>query len=204
MPQKKSLHAAERDTVEGKAKRALSREQITGVVPADNVFLDESGGTTGMTRRYGLALRGHRIQDGTPGGRWQTVTMLGAIGTEGWTAIMTVPAPADSEIVLACLNEVLCPAFRPRHGVRMDNLAAHKIAGVAEAISAVGARVLYLPPYSPDFNPIEPCWFVVKQCLRKLKARSLSATDEAIPIAIARVSKQTIANCFRNCGYELH
>ena len=69
-----------------------------------------------------------------------------------------------------------------------DNLAAHKVAGVAEAIGAVGARVLYLPPYSPDFNPIEACWFVVKQCLRKLKARSLSALDEAIPIALARAS----------------
>ena len=156
-----------------------------------------------MTRRYGRARRGHRIREGTPGGRWQTVTMLGAIGTEGWTAMMTVPAPTDSVIFLAYLNEVLCPALRPGQVVAMDNLAAHKIAGVAEAIAAAGARVLYLPPYSPDFNPIEPCWFVVKQCLRKLKARSLSALDEAIPIAIARVSKQSIATCFRHCGYAL-
>ena len=72
----------------------------------------------------------------------------------------------------------------------MDNLAAHKIAAIAEAIAADGARVLYLPPYSPDFNPIEACWFVVKQCLRKLKVRSLSALDEAIPVALAHVSNQ--------------
>ena len=156
-----------------------------------------------MTRRYGRARRGHRIREGTPGGHWQTVTMLGAISTEGWTATMTVPAPTDSEVFLAYLNEVLCPALRPGQVVVMDNLAAHKIAGVAEAIAAVGARILYLPPYSPDFNPIEACWFVVKQCLRKLKARSLPALDEAIPIALARVSKQTIANCFRHCCYAL-
>ena len=98
---------------------------------------------------------------------------------------------------------MLCPALRPGQVVVMDNLAAHKIAAIAEAIAAVGVRVLYLPPYSPDFNPIEACWFVVKQCLRKLKVRSLSALDEAIPIALAHVSKQTIANGFRHCGYAL-
>ena len=107
-----------------------------------------------MTRRYGRARRGHRIREGTPGGHWQTVTMLGAISTEGWTATMTVPAPTDSEVFLAYLNEVLCPALRPGQVVVMDNLAAHKIAGVAEAIAAVGARILYLPPYSPDFTPL--------------------------------------------------
>ena len=85
----------------------------------------------------------------------------------------------------------------------MDNLADHKIAGVAAAIAATGARVLYLPPNSPDINPIEACWLVVKQCLRKLKVRALSALDEAIPIALAHVSKQTIANGFRHCGYAL-
>ena len=156
-----------------------------------------------MTRRYGRAQRGQRITQGTPGGRWQTLTMLGAISSEGWIATMTVSAPTDSEVFLTYLQEVLCPALRPGQVVVMDNLAAHKIAGVAEAIGAVGARVLYLPPYSPDFNPIEACWFVVKQCLRKLKARSLSALDEAIPIALAHVSNQTITNCFRHCGYAL-
>ena len=138
----KSLHAAEQDTVEGKAKRVAWHEQIAGVAAEDLVFLDESGVTTDMTRRYGRAQRGHRIREGTPGGRWQTVTMLGAISTEGWTATMTVPAPTDSEVFLAYLNEVLCPALRPGQVVVMDNLAAHKIAGVAEAIAAVGARVL--------------------------------------------------------------
>ena len=190
--------------MEGKARRAAWREQIAGIAAEDLVLVDESGVTTDMTRRYGRAQRGKRIQEGTSGGRWQTVTMLGAISVEGWTATMTVPAATDSEVFLAYLAEVLCPALRPGQVVVMDNLAAHKIAGVEQAITGVGARVLYLPPYSPDFNPIEACWFVVKQCLRKLKARTLSALDEAIPIALACVSKLTIANCFRHCGYALH
>jgi len=142
----KSQHAAEQESVEGKAKRAAWRKQIAGVAPEDLVFLDESGVTTDMTRRYGRAQRGHRIREGTPGGRWQTVTMLGAISTKGWTAMMTVAAPTDSEMFLAYLNEVLCPALRPGQVVVMDNLAAHEIAGVTEAIAAVGVRVLYLPP----------------------------------------------------------
>ena len=107
-----------------------------------------------MTRRYGRAQRGQRIRGGTPGGRWQTVTMLGAISAEGWTATMTVPAPTDSEVFLAYLNEVLCMALRPGQVVVMDNLAAHKIAGVAEAIAAVGARVLYLPPTPRTSTPL--------------------------------------------------
>ena len=123
-----------------------------------------------MTRRYGRAQRGQRITEGTPGGRWQTLTMLGAISSEGWIATMTVSAPTDSEVFLTYLQEVLCPALRPGQVVVMDNLAAHKVAGVAEAIGA---------------------------------ARSLSALDEAIPIALAHVSNQTIANCFRHCGYAL-
>jgi len=116
---------------------------------------------------------------------------------------MTVCAPTYAEVFLAYLREVLCPALRPGQIVVMDNLAAHKVQGVAEVLAAVGTELLYLPPYSPDSNTIEPCWFVVKQCLRKLKARSLAALDDAIPIAIARVSKRTVANCFRHCGYPL-
>ena len=200
---KKSLHAAEQDTLEGKVKRAAWQEQIAGIPPERFVFLDESGVTTDMTRRYGRARRGERVREGTPGGHWQTVTMLGAISSEGWLATMTVCAPTDAEVFLAYLHEVLCPALRPGQIVVMDNLAAHKVHGVAEALAAVGAELLYLPPYSPDFNPIEACWFVVKQCLRKLKARSLAALDDAIPIALARVSSQTVANCFRHCGYAL-
>lgn len=200
---KKSLHAAEQDTEGGKAKRSAWRELVAGIAADRLVFLDESGVTTDMTRRYGRAERGQRIREATPGGHWRTVTMLGAISSQGWQATMTIAAPTDGEVFLAYLREVLCPTLRPGQVVVMDNLSAHKVKGVAEAISATGAEVLYLPPYSPDFNPIEACWSVVKQSLRKWKARSLDALDMAIPNALDSVSKQIIANCFRHCGYAL-
>ena len=141
--------------------------------------------------------KGHRVVTGKPRPYCEQSA------AEGWLAKTTVCASTDAEDFLAYLREVLCPALRPGQIVVMDNLAAHKVQGVAEALTAVGAELLYRSPCSPHFNPIEPTWFVVKQCLLKLKARSLAALDDAIPIAIARVSKQTVANCFRNCGYAL-
>lgn len=200
---KKSLHAAEQETESGKEKRNAWREQVAGISADRLVFLDESGVTTDMTRRYGRSERGQRIREATPGGHWRTVTMLGAISSEGWQATMTIAAPTDGEVFLAYLRDVLGPTLRPGQVVVMDNLSAHKVNGVAEAIQAAGAQVLYLPPYSPDFNPIEACWSVVKQHLRKCKARSLDALDLAIPVALNAVSKKIIANCFRHCGYAL-
>lgn len=200
---KKSLHASEQDTEAGKAKRAAWREEIKLIAPERLVFLDESGVTTDMTRRYGRAKRGQRVVEATPGGHWRTVTMLGAIGAEGWQATMTIAAPTDTEVFLAYLREVLCPALTPGQVVVMDNLSAHKVDGVKEAIEAAGAQVRYLPPYSPDFNPIEACWSVVKQRLRKLKPRSLDDLDTAIPDALSQVSKEIVSNCFRHCGYAL-
>lgn len=156
-----------------------------------------------MTRRYGRAGRGQRVREAAPGGHWRTVTMLGAISSEGWQAAMTIAAATDGEVFLAYVRDVLCPTLRPGQAVVMDNLSAHKVKGVAEAIRAAGAEVLYLPPYSPDCNPIEACWAVVKQLLRICKAHSLEALDLAIPTALAAVSKLTIANCFRHCDYAL-
>ena len=92
-----------------------------------------------------------------PAGRWRTLTLLGAVSVSGWVATMSIEAPTDGDVFLAYLEQVLCPQLRPGHCVVMDNLAAHKVAGVRELIEATGARLLYLPPYSPDFNPIEKC-----------------------------------------------
>ncbi len=130
------------------------------------------------------------------------MTLLGAVNQQGWQAAMTIAAPTDGEIFLAFIREVLAPTLQPGQVVVMDNLAAHKVSGVETAITERGAKVLYLPPYSPDFNPIEPCWFVVKQHLRRQRARSVQALDQAIPAALAQVTPQTIQACFRHCGYR--
>lgn len=112
------------------------------------IFLDESGVTTEMTRRYGRARRGERVGEGTPCGHWRTLTVLGAIRASGWVATMTIEAPTDGDIFLAYLEQVLCPQLQPGDVVVMDNLAAHKIEGVRGLIAARGAQLLYLPPYS--------------------------------------------------------
>lgn len=177
--------------------------ETAGIDPKRFVFLDESGVTTDMTRLYGRARRGQRIREGTPDGRWRTVTMLGAVSHKGWQAVMTIESSTDGDVFLAYLKDVLCPTLQAGQVVVMDNLAAHKVDGVRALIEATGAELRYLPPYSPDFNPIEPCWSVVKQRLRQLKARSLAALDKAIPQALSLVSPTIAENCFRHCGYSL-
>ena len=116
---------------------------------------------------------------------------------------MTIEAPTDGEIFLAYLEQVLGSQLQPGDIVVMDNLAAHQVAGVRESIQARGAELLYLPPYSPDFNPIEACWAQVKQHLRNAKARSLEALETCLADALAAVTPHHMQACFRHCGYEL-
>lgn len=167
------------------------------------IFLDESGVTTEMTRRYGRARRGERVSEGTPGGHWRTLTVLGAIRAAGWVATMTIEAATDGDIFLAYVEQVLCPQLSAGDVVVMDNLAAHKVDGVRTRIEQSGAKLLYLPPYSPDFNPIEKCWSKVKQLLRATKARSISTLEHALAEALAKVTAENIQACFRHCGYGL-
>jgi transposase len=154
-----------------------------------------------MTRRYGRARRGERVGEGTPCGHWRTLTVLGAIRTTGWVATMTIEAATDREVFLAYLEQVLCPQLCPGDVVVMDNLAAHKVEGVRALIESRGAELRYLPPYSPDFNPIEKCWSKVKQLLRGAKARSLQGLELAVADALSAVTPHNIQACFRHCGY---
>ncbi len=167
------------------------------------MFVDESGVTTEMTRRYGRAPRGERVREATPAGHWRTLTLLGAMTAEGLLATMTIESPTDGDVFLAYVDQVLCPRLQPGQVVVMDNLSAHKVAGVRQRIEAAGAQLLYLPPYSPDFNPIEPCWGKIKQCLRALKARTLERLEEALSDAILSISPQNALAWFRHCGYGI-
>jgi len=189
--------------VEGARQREQWRRETAGIDPKRFVFLDESGVTTNMTKLYGRARRGQRIHEGTPDGRWRTVTMLGAVSIKGWQAVMTIESSTDGDVFLAYLKEVLCPTLQPGQVVVMDNLDAHKVEGVRALIEVPGPELPNLPSYSPDFNPIEPCWSVVKQRLRQLKARSLAALDIAIPQALSLITPAIAENCFKHCGYTL-
>lgn len=166
------------------------------------MFLDESGASTQMTRNYGRARRGERVREATPQGHWRTVTMLAALTTRGLQAPMTIASATDGDVFLAYLEQVLCPRLRAGQVVIMDNLAAHKVAGVRPLIESTGARLLYLPPYSPDFNPIEQAWSKIKQLLRSAKATS-EALESAVAEALAAVTAENASAWFAHCSYGL-
>lgn len=175
--------------------------EVATVAAEHLVVVDESGAKTSMTRTRGRAPRGERVHASVPGGRWQVTTMIGAVRLDGVAAACTVPAATDGATFLAFAREALAPALRPGDVVVMDNLGAHKVKGVREAIEAAGARLLYLPPYSPDLSPIELCWSKVKQFLRSAAARTAEALGEAIVAAFATVTATDLRNWFRHCGY---
>jgi transposase len=116
---------------------------------------------------------------------------------------MSIEAPTDGDVFLAYVEHVLCPQLKSPHCVVLDNLAAHKVAGVRELIESTGARLLYLPPYSPDFNPIEKCWAQLKQHLRAAKARSVSVLEQALQSALQALTPDQAKAYFRHCGYAL-
>ena len=173
------------------------------VDPDQLVFLDESGAKTNMTRWYGWSPVGQRCLDHTPHGHWQTTTMLGAIRLDGVMrdATMVVDGPMNGAVFLGYVQQCLVPSLRPGDVVVMDNLASHKVTGVEEAIKSAGARLCYLPPYSPDLNPIEKLWSKVKAWLRRAAATTYDALIEAIADALRSVDPTECANYFTSCGY---
>lgn len=202
--QKKSLHAVERDTEANRERRKEFLEAIRSIPPETLIYLDESGVTTSMTRLYGRCLGGKRIQEATPGGHGKILTILSAISLRGLIATMTIEEPTDRDIFLAYLEQVLCPALRPGDVVVMDNLSSHKVQGVREQIEQVGATVLYLPPYSPDLNPIEKAWAKLKQLLRSAKARTREALEQAIADLLPAITAQDAQAWFRLRLNTLH
>ena len=143
------------------------------------------------------------MAEGTPAGHWRTLTLLGAMSTRGMIAAMTVESPTDGDVFLAYVEQVLGPRLLPGQVVVMDNLPAHKVEGVRSLIEAAGAELLYLPPYSPDFNPIEQAWSKIKQQLRSAKARTLQSLDAALTHALAQVTANNASAWFAHCGYTI-
>jgi transposase len=157
------------------------------------VFIDETGASTKMARRYGRSPYGQRCVAAIPHGHWKTT---------GMTAPMVLDGPMDGSAFEAYVTQVLVPTLEPGDIVVMDNLAAHKRAEVGRAIEAAGAWLLYLPPYSPDLNPIEMAFAKLKAALRKAAARSIEALDHAIAYALAAFTAQECLNFFAAAGYD--
>lgn len=172
------------------------------VVHGRLLFIDESGAKTNMTRLYGRGPRGARVYDSVPNGRWQTTTMIAAVGRNGPQAPWVLDGPMDGLAFAAWAEHVLAPTLEPGDIVVMDNLSVHKNAAARAAIEAAGAQIWDLPPYSPDLNPIEKMWSKIKAWLRKEKARDPEALFSAIGQALARVSSTDIQNWFASCGYS--
>ena len=157
-----------------------------------------------MTRRYGRAQFGRRVADAVPKNFGLNVTILGALSCTGLDAVMTVEGATDTAVFRAYVEQVLVPTLVAGDIVVMDNLSVHKVSGIREAIEATGARLIYLPPYSPDYSPIESCWSKLKAILRKAKARTREALDEALTQAIEHISQSDAKGWFNLCGYAVH
>ena len=165
------------------------------------MFIDESGAKSNLSRLWGRCRKGERLVAKIPHGHWHTSTIISAIRLDGPFAPAVFDGPADTATFAAYVEQVLAPGLRPGEIVVMDNLAAHKTAGIQEAIESVGATVHYLPPYSPDFNPIEAMWSKVKSHLRKAAARTFDTLCDAVADAIAQVTPIHCKGFFQNCGY---
>ena len=172
--------------------------------PARLVFIDETWATTNMTRRYGRSPRGKRLVAAVPYGHWKTSTFVAALRHDGITAPCVIDGAMNGNVFLAYVEQVLAPTLKPGDLVIMDNLGSHKVAGVREAIEACGASLIYLPPYSPDLNPIEQAFAKLKSLLRKEAARSVDTLWTAIGRLLEHFSATECANYFSNRGYTVN
>jgi transposase len=166
------------------------------------VFIDETGASTKMARLCGRAPRGQRCRASIPHGHWKTTTITGALRLTGLTAPMVLDGPMNAAAFQAYVEQVLAPTLMPGDIVVMDNLPAHKPAGVRRAIEATGARLLYLPPYSPDFNPIEMAFAKLKATLKKAAARTLAELWDAIADSLPTFTATECQNYFAAAGYD--
>jgi transposase len=184
--------------------RVTFRETVTALDAHRLTFVDESGVTLAMTRRYGRATPGQRVVDHVPDNYGANQTMLAALGLEGLDAPWVVDGAVNGDIFRYWVRDVLGPTLQPGDIVLWDNLSAHKVAGIEALITARGARLLPLSPDSPDCNPIEQCWSKSKTFLRCAKARTIDALIDAIKQALDTVTAADIQGWFAHCGYPIH
>jgi len=168
------------------------------------VFIDESGSTISMTRTHARSPRGVRTSEAVPRNRGPVTTIIGALTTNGLEATMTIEGGTDGDVFCAYLDEVLGGILRPDDLVVMDNAGAHKDPRVARILQRYGAKPVYLPPYSPELNPIELAWSKVKDLLRAAKVRTIAELNAAINTAMRAVSTADASGWFAHCGYFAH
>ncbi|MCZ6744562.1 MAG: IS630 family transposase [Alphaproteobacteria bacterium] len=203
LSKKKTAHAAERERPDVAAARTAWRNNQPGLIAKRLVFLDETWARTNMARRYGRAPRGERVVAAIPHGHWKTTTFIAALRHDRITAPCVFDGAINGARFLAWVRQALVPTLSKGDIVIMDNLSSHKVAGVREAIEAVGATPLYLPPYSPDLNPIEQVFAKLKAILRTVGARTVDDLWRAIGNALDQFSPTECGNYLANAGYSV-
>jgi len=199
---KKTAHAAEQQRSRVDAQRQAWFEGQIDLEPERLIFIDETGASTKMARRYGRAPKGERCRASSPHGHWKTTTFVAGLRLSGMTVPCVLDGPMTGAAFLAYVEQMVAPTLKPGDIVIMDNLPAHKAGGVRAAIEAVGATLLYLPPYSPDFNPIEMAFAKLKALLRGVAARTIPALWQTIAAALDRFTPHECQNYFIAAGYE--
>ena len=194
------MEALERDEFLRTAWRVTVAAQID---PKRLVFVDEMGSNTFLHSHYAWSKRGERAYCSVPRNRGKNTTLLASMSVEGMGPSMAIVGAVDTQAFEAYLEQVLVPYLRPGQVVVMDNLSAHKGERVKELIEGVGCELLYLPPYSPDLNPIEECFSKVKSLLRKAEARTREVLLEAMGGAMSSITKRDAQGFFEHCGYRL-
>lgn len=195
------MHASEQEREDVQAARRAWSEAQPVMDLEKLVFIDETWTSTSMTRRYGRAPRGQRCIASAPHGHWQTTTFVAGLRHHQLTAPMVTDGPMDGAMFLAYVRQFLCPTLQPGDIVILDNLSSHKVTGIKEAIVTAGATLLYLPPYSPDLNPIEKLFAKLKAFLRKAAKRSVKALWNEIGDVLDTISSTECANYFASSGY---
>jgi transposase len=196
---KKSLHASQRDRPDVQTKRRSFRRKVRQIEPKRLIFVDETGVTTAMTPASAWAPRGERAVGSAPAS-WETVTVIAAVGLDGVRAPLAFPGATDTAAFQTYVEQALVPERHEGDVVVFDNLKPHLTAGVAAAIERAGARVLPLPPYSPDYTPIEEMFSKVKQGLRRAEARAKAELYEALGETLRQVTPEDILGWFQHAG----
>ena len=200
-PSKKSLHASEQDRPDVAEKRASWKANQPALDPDKLIFIDETGANTKMVRLRGRCPRGQRLVAPVPWGHWKTTTFTAGLRRTGLIAPFLLDGPMDGEAFLVYLAQVLVPVLGQGDIVIIDNLPAHKVTGVRDLIEAAGAALIYLPPYSPDLNPIELAFAKLKALLRKAAERTVPDLWQRITTLLAQFTTHECAAFFSHDGY---
>lgn len=201
-PGKKTAHASEQDRPDIVKRQEAWFDSQLDLDPEKLVFIDETWATTNMARRNGRAPKCERRRAGVPHGQWKTTTFVAGLRLSGLTAPMVLDGPINGVWFQTYVDQVLVPTLAPGDIVVMDNLGSHTGAGVSKVIEAAGATLFYLPPYSPDFNPIEKAFSKLKALLRKAAERSVDALWTRIGALLTEFTPNECANFFATAGYE--